>query len=289
MEKLKIILADLDDIVFENRNKDYGAYDLRKRERRNLFRGAVITFSAFLLLLYGPYFYCNLIAGETLSPKVDNIMETVVILEDLNIPEMEEEESLEELEEIAAPLLERPEVEQLSLEFLEPNPVDDSELDDIASTITDVNELNAFEGQISNVTNLEGDFGYDMSMFDGIDDGTGTGILDDPGFGEEDDLGPDEFRMVEREPEAINMEKIKDLIGYPKMCKEAELQGRVVVRLKVSKSGLVKDAIVLRNPHPCLTNAVMNHVKGLIFMPALQADKPVMIWVNQEFNFTLTQ
>jgi len=43
------------DILFENRNKEYGAYFLRKQYNRRLTKAFVITCSAFILLLLGPF------------------------------------------------------------------------------------------------------------------------------------------------------------------------------------------------------------------------------------------
>lgn len=53
MEANKILSADLLDIIFEGKNKDYGAYDLRKTYNRRIFRALVITAAIALLALLG--------------------------------------------------------------------------------------------------------------------------------------------------------------------------------------------------------------------------------------------
>ena len=45
----------MDDILFENRNKGYGAYFLRKQYNKLLLKALIITLSAFLLLILMPY------------------------------------------------------------------------------------------------------------------------------------------------------------------------------------------------------------------------------------------
>jgi periplasmic protein TonB len=40
---------NLDDIIFEKRNKAYGAYALRKNYSKNLIKAMVITFTIFLM------------------------------------------------------------------------------------------------------------------------------------------------------------------------------------------------------------------------------------------------
>jgi protein TonB len=49
MEANKILQADLLDIVFDGKNKDYGAYDLRKRYNKRITLALVITAAAALL------------------------------------------------------------------------------------------------------------------------------------------------------------------------------------------------------------------------------------------------
>jgi len=52
MEANKILQADLLDILFENRNKKYGAYQLRKEYDASLYKSLAIIFSIVLLLFF---------------------------------------------------------------------------------------------------------------------------------------------------------------------------------------------------------------------------------------------
>lgn len=63
MEANKILSADVLDIIFEDRNKDYGAYDLRKTYNKRIVLALVITASIALLALLG-----SIIASQ-LTPK----------------------------------------------------------------------------------------------------------------------------------------------------------------------------------------------------------------------------
>jgi periplasmic protein TonB len=49
----------LDDILFENRNKEYGAYHLRKRYYRWLFISFLISVVSVLMLVFGFFWYLN--------------------------------------------------------------------------------------------------------------------------------------------------------------------------------------------------------------------------------------
>jgi protein TonB len=54
MQNEEILRASLDDIVFENRNKSYGAYFLRRRYSRHLIRAIIISSAIFILLISLP-------------------------------------------------------------------------------------------------------------------------------------------------------------------------------------------------------------------------------------------
>src|SRR5262245_60718526 len=59
METNKILQADILDIIFEGRNKEYGAYDLRRSYNRRLRFSVVVMLLVTLLLYVG-----QLIAGK---------------------------------------------------------------------------------------------------------------------------------------------------------------------------------------------------------------------------------
>jgi protein TonB len=53
MEINKILSADILDILFDGRNKEYGAYELRKSYNKRITYALVATFAAVLLLFVG--------------------------------------------------------------------------------------------------------------------------------------------------------------------------------------------------------------------------------------------
>ena len=55
MEANKILSADILDLVFEDRNKEYGAYQLRKTYNGRIIKALVITASVALLALLGSF------------------------------------------------------------------------------------------------------------------------------------------------------------------------------------------------------------------------------------------
>jgi periplasmic protein TonB len=63
MEANKILSADILDLVFEGRNKDYGAYDLRKRYNNRLITALGITAAVLILAIGGS------LLSKALGPK----------------------------------------------------------------------------------------------------------------------------------------------------------------------------------------------------------------------------
>lgn len=82
MEANKILSADVLDLVFEGRNKDYGAYDLRKTYNRRILRALIITASVALLALLGS------ILSSVMKEKGDN----KVKINEMTIQDIKQEE-----------------------------------------------------------------------------------------------------------------------------------------------------------------------------------------------------
>ena len=71
------------------------------------------------------------------------------------------------------------------------------------------------------------------------------------------------------------------------MAKEAEIEGKVIVRVQVDKEGKYVKHLVIKDPHPILTKAVTDKINMLSFTPGIQAGKPIKVWVTIPFDFKL--
>lgn len=94
--------------------------------------------------------------------------------------------------------------------------------------------------------------------------------------------GPDVFVFVEVYPEKLRM----DAPIYPQLAREAGVEGTVVLRILVSKEGKVLDCIVMSG-NPMLVEAAVTAARTAVFSPALQAQKPVAVWVQLPIVFSL--
>ena len=85
MEANKILSADVLDIIFDGKNKDYGAYELRKTYNRRITRALVITGSIALLALLSS------ILSSTLKEKSDKKLK----MNEMTIQDVKQEEKKE--------------------------------------------------------------------------------------------------------------------------------------------------------------------------------------------------
>ncbi len=81
----------LDEIVFENRNKEYGAYDLRHQYPRLLTKSFIVGTALFLVAALSPFIYLT-IKRLTEPPKQEVKADLVNIIEDEPIIEQPKEE-----------------------------------------------------------------------------------------------------------------------------------------------------------------------------------------------------
>ncbi|MEZ4826989.1 MAG: energy transducer TonB [Bacteroidia bacterium] len=95
----------------------------------------------------------------------------------------------------------------------------------------------------------------------------------------------DDFIFVHKEPVAVNYLEVREKIGYPKIAREANLEGTVTARVLVDGHGNYVRHEIISQPHPLLGQACEAGISSLRFAPAVRDGRPVMFWVNIPFNF----
>lgn len=104
---------------------------------------------------------------------------------------------------------------------------------------------------------------------------------------DEREVGPNDFVLLEKEPEPINLNDLIQMIGYPPEAKASKIQGKVIIRVQIDTKGNYVKHIVIKNPHPFLTQAVESKIAFLKFEPGIQHGKPIKVWVTIPFDFKL--
>jgi protein TonB len=274
--KKKVIYVDLDEIVFRYRNKDYGAYQLRKLIVKHTSRAAILGFLLILLSILVPY-YKTLFGVEDITSLLPKKKVTYAELGEA--PPINEKEPPPPPPEIEPP---KPPA-RAQVKYVPPKVVEDTKVEKLEQTIVDVDTLQKVDPGLQNV---EGDpNAIEQIDFEGAE-GSGQErvevvekVADDP--------DPFQFVAVEKEPQPVNMDDIKKRIGYPPAAREAGIEGTVLVRVLVDEKGNYVKHIVLQSPHPLLQKAVEKELPSLKFTPGIQAGKPIRVWVNIPFRFAL--
>ncbi len=273
------IYADLDQIVFDGRSKEYGAYQMRRRYNRVLSRAMIIAFLLFISITGLPKMI------EWIRP--DDVAEMgpidpgITVIENIEVPDRIDDPE-EPIDIPAAP--EVPTIREIAVVIPNPTPEDQLREEAVIAEMADL------DSALVGLHNVDGDAGKDYNWTD-IPTGPGGpgGPGDDVVFEDPTDKepGPGDWVNIEREPQAVNMEDLKKLIGYPPMAKEAGIEGKVVLRVLIDKYGHYVKHVTLKEAHPILNNAVASKIDQLRMTPGIQGGKPIKVWVTLPFDFKL--
>lgn len=264
---------DWNEKLFQNRNKEYGAYILRKNYVRYTTRALIIAVSAVAIGVAVPFVKAYVEAKLEAFRKKEKRQV---------ITQLMEPPPIDKKNEPPPPPIDQPPPppQRAQIKFVPPQIVKEEEAKR-EETIANIDTLLKVDPGTKDV---QGDPNAIPDI--GEIEGKGTQPVEVVEQKEEDP-DPTAFIAVEKEPQPVNIEEIKKRIGYPPLAKEAGIQGKVIVRVLVGKNGKYERHIVLRSPHKLLTEAVEKELPNLEFTPGIQAGKPIKVWVTIPFDFQL--
>lgn len=258
------------DMIFEHRNKAYGAYALRSSYHSTIRQALMISLSAVLLLLFGKLLSDKLKGGQ------QNGIEHIVVVDP--IPPV--------ILPITPPIVPpatpagQPPQSQASntIRHTEMNVTADNQLTDSLPT---QEQLQLADAGLT--TNLNG-------KPNGISDGTGT----EPIYIEPTPpvlQGP--VRIAEVMPEFPGGEKalmkfLADHTEFPYREREMGIGGKVISEFTVNEDGRVSDIKILKSPSSGFDKEVNRVVKILpAFKPGMQQGRPVKVRYVLPFTFNV--
>lgn len=278
------VYADLDEIVFDGRERGYGAYQMREKYNRHLMRATLIAFLLFLSVTALPKVITWVMPEEVAEansapPPEERFEPTMLALDDLK--EVEDPEPI-----TPAPPEPKVKINIKTIEYLTPTPTADEMVVDEAS-MADIDSLDL--GMVSDESR-DGDLDLGNTLLDIANLGGpgGPGTLETQLTGDGNGFVEDTFMLLDKEPRPVNMDMLKQMIGYPELAKEARIEGKVILRIQTDKYGNYVRHKVLKDPHAILTNAVTSRIQHLRMTPGIQGGKPIPVWVTVPFVFTLT-
>lgn len=274
MEANKILTADILDLLFEDRNKAYGAYELRKSYNKRITTALLITAGVALLI-----FIASFIAN-TIKPRAAQLEKREVVLEQIEMPE----EQKVEPPPPPPPKQEPPKVEMTK--FTPPKIVEDQEVkkEDIPP------EVEKLEDTKIDVVSQEGikDEGLAAPPPD-----EGKQVVEAPKVEDENKI----FEKVEVEAEfpggnaawrrflerQLNAQAPADAGAPPG-------QYTVQVRFIVDKTGTISDVRAVTNHGYGMEEEAVRVIKrGPKWTPAIQNGRQVNAYRSQPITFVVSE
>jgi len=98
-------------------------------------------------------------------------------------------------------------------------------------------------------------------------------------------LGEYVFVSYDKDPEPLNLDKVK--FEYPESMRMLGIEGKVYLQLLIDKKGNVLNVLKMDSLHPVLDKVAFENAWEVKFSPAMQREKPVMIWYGFPVEFKL--
>ncbi|MEN9918936.1 MAG: hypothetical protein RL662_1372 [Bacteroidota bacterium] len=263
------------DIIFEGRNKNYGAYQLRESSSKRHIVAFAISIVFVTVLAAMPAFL------DAVKPKDDNLggVDDAFELSNLNNPEEKVPEEDIIRQETAPP----PPPLKATIQFTPPVITEDSKVaeDKEMKSIEELNEKKDIQISIATV--------------DGTNDKNAVDIAE---------LKEHKVIVEEKEPEKpfVSVEQMPQFPGgdselmkfigsnlkYPTIAAENGIEGRVVIRFVVSSDGTVKDVQVVRALDPSCDKEAVRVVKSMPkWVPGKQNGRNVPVYYTLPVLFKL--
>ena len=272
------------DIVFEGKNKEFGAYEMRCGSVKRHTRAMIIVIIALAIILTFLILYMK---GVFATPEEAETVATVdVELTNMDVEDVQEEEDVMEQIDIPEP---EPEIQQIE-EDVKQQLLTEAVIVDVVDEdkkMQDQEKIKEDDSKISikNVAEGAEDFtSQDQMKKDVI-------VVEEPVKVEPEKI----FDAVEQMPtfpggDAALYKFIGDNLVYPAQAAEEGVSGRVTIRFVVERDGTVSQVTVARGKHPALDKEAKRVVSKLPkFIPGKQNGQTVRVFYTLPINFKLQQ
>jgi len=275
MEINKILSADVLDIIFDGRNKEYGAYDLRKSYNKRITYALIVTFAVCLLLLLG-----SILAN---SFKKEN--KNQIIVQDVTLEDMKKEEKKPDVPPPPPPPKQEPPKVEIT-KFTPPKIVKDEEVKDPPP------EQEKLADTHIGTINQEGT--KDEGIVAPPVESKGTGVVEAPKVEEDYDKV---FTVVQIEAEfpggkAAWAKYLERNLNRDLPSENGAPPGKysVMVSFLVDKNGNISEVTAENDPgYGTKDEAVRVIKKGPAWKPAVQNGRNVAYRARQQITFQVSE
>jgi len=268
------------DLVFEGKNKDFGAYVIRTDSPKR--HNKAVLWTLIGTIIFGFISFGLMKANQYLEERklVEQGEQKVVLIDMTNKADEPEPEPIEQ---------EKPEVlqneELVTYQATELQIVEDEKVNPEDKIMSQEEQIEA-DGFAGSVTNSEG-----TTNINNISEHINEVVVEDKKPVEEKPV--EIFKSVEQMPqfpggEGALIKYLSSHINYPPMAAENDIQGRVVVAFVVDKTGKVGEVNVVRSVDKDLDREAVRVCKSLPkFVPGRQNGQPVSVWFTLPVTFKL--
>lgn len=249
MENTRELKRSLDDLVFEGRNKDYGAFQLRRLYDKHMARAMIVGFLFFLLAVSTPQII-RMIKGILPAEKNELVMTEVTLAEPPPIDPLKPPPP-------PPPKVDPPPIKD-QIKFVPPVVKKDEEVKEEEPPPPTIEEIK--DKEISTVTKKGEEDGVDESLVE-PEAPAGPAVIEEP-------REEQPFTYVEQMPsfpdgtEAM-YKYIYEKIKYPAIARENGISGKVVVQFVVSKEGDIQKAKVVQGLGGGLNEEALRVINGM--------------------------
>ncbi len=272
------------DLVFEGKNKDFGAYEMRTTSTKRHNKAVLYTIIGAILVVAAAVSIAK-VQEYLAERRLAEMAEQEEVLIDMEQNEEPEEEEQQKLEQPKPEVL--PEEVLNTVKVTELRIVEDEKVraEDEIKTQDELKETTTAFGQKDNDKGTE-DRNVTRTLKDEV-------VVEKKVEVKEEKKPEEIFRSVEQPPafpggDAALMKYLSSHIQYPTMAQENNIQGKVVVQFVVEKDGHVGDVKVVRSVDKDLDREAVRVCKSLPkFTPGRQNGQAVRVWYTLPVNFKL--
>lgn len=264
----------LDEIVFEGRNKDYGAYSLRKNYSRYLTKASLIGIGIFGGALLAAWSF-NKFGGSD-QEELQSV--------EIDLSKLKEEKQEEKKPDIPPPPLEPepPKQEIAQIKFIPPEP----KADDEVKNEEPPPKVEEVENKVISNINKEGAETEEVAAAPPPVEAPKPAEIEQP---REDEI----FTTVEQQPEFPGGQRemyafIGKNLKYPSQAQRANVSGRVFAKFVVERDGRIGDVQILKGIGFGCDEEAQRVIKSMPkWNPGKQNGRSVRVFFTMPINFQL--
>lgn len=265
-------------VVFSNRNKNYGAYALRLQSAGTELKALAIAAPIFVLSFVSPWIYKFFVGSKQVAvQRVVEIKINDVIHEMKKEEPKKEEAKKEEAKKAPEPAKALKSVNFSSnIELVKHDVVDPPTTAELANTIIASKDNEGAESA-----------GNAVPVGVGITGGTGEGSENGNGNEIYNSAGVEVYPEF---PGGMNAwsKFIQKHLRYPSMAEQNEIQGKVYINFVIEKDGSISDVTVVKGiGYGCDEEAVRVLKKSPKWKPGMQNNRPVRVRYSMPIGYVL--